>query len=102
MSSSVLNFIWEFCAYLDKCTDDTKAGEPQVLEGPRLAGGVEERVEEEGHMGCKAYARPQKQAQIMSSLRFGSKQLDLTDMMTLRSWALYGSTASMLHWRRRP
>lgn len=37
---------------LDERTNDAEGGETEVLEGPRLGGGVEEWIEEKGNVGC--------------------------------------------------
>lgn len=52
--------LWSW-RYLDKGSNDTKTCQPEVLKGSRLAGGVEEGVEEEWHMCC----REMRQNQIM-------------------------------------
>ena len=40
------------CTDFDQCPYDAQAGQAQVLKGPCLAGGVEERVQKERDVGC--------------------------------------------------
>ena len=49
--------------YLDEGPDDPEAGQPQVLERPVLAVGVQERVEVQRHVRCKDHRKRQSEGE---------------------------------------